>query len=65
MTLPSRTQEMSVDVPPTSKKNPSVSFSYISAPATPAAGPERIVSIGLRRTSFIVITPPSQRMIIS
>ena len=27
-----------MDVPPTSKKIPSVSFSYIKAPATPAAG---------------------------
>ena len=38
-------------------------FSYISAPATPAANPESIVKIGRRRTSSAAMTPPSQRMI--
>ncbi|MPN40162.1 hypothetical protein SDC9_187698 [bioreactor metagenome] len=44
---------------------PSVSFSYISAPATPAAGPDKIVKMGRLRTSSTVITPPSHRMTIS
>ena len=54
-----------MDVPPTSKKIPSVSFSYIKAPATPAAGPERMVRMGRLRTSSTVMTPPSQRITIS
>ena len=62
ITLPSFTHEISVDVPPTSKKIPSVNFSYIKAPATPAAGPDKIVRIGRFLTSSTVITPPSQRI---
>ncbi|MMZ63726.1 hypothetical protein D1872_260010 [compost metagenome] len=65
MTLPFLMTEMSTLVPPTSKKMPSEIFSYISAPATPAANPESIVNIGRFRTSSMLITPPSQRMIIS
>ncbi len=46
-------------------KIPSVTFSWNSAPAIPAAGPESIVRIGRRSTSATSITPPSLRMIIS
>ena len=55
---------MSTLVPPASKKIPSDTFSYISAPATPAARPDSMVRIGRFRTSSMLITPPSQRMII-
>ena len=65
MTLPSRIAEISVEVPPASKKIPSVIFSYMRAPATPAASPESMVKIGLFLTSSMLMTPPSQRMIIS
>ena len=54
-----------MDVPPASRKIPLDSFSYIRAPATPAARPESIVRIGRLLTSSAVITPPSQRIIIS
>ena len=37
----------------------------MSAPATPAAGPDRIVRMGRRRTSSTVMTPPSQRITMS
>ncbi|MNC59306.1 hypothetical protein D3C75_1091070 [compost metagenome] len=57
--------EISTLVPPTSKKMPSEIFSYMSAPATPAARPDSMVRIGRFRTSSMLITPPSQRMIIS
>ena len=46
-------------------KIPSVTFSWKSAPAIPAAGPESMVRIGRRSTSATSITPPSLRMIIS
>ncbi len=62
---PSRITEMSALVPPTSMKMPSETCSCISAPAMPAAGPESIVWIGRRATSSTVMTPPSDRMIIS
>jgi len=44
---------------------PSEIRSYMSAPATPAAGPDSSVSMGRCRTSSTVITPPSQRMTMS
>lgn len=56
---------MSVEVPPVSRKRPSLTRSCIRAPATPAAGPESTVSSGLRRISSSDITPPSQRITIS
>ena len=56
---------MSALVPPTSMKMPSETCSCISAPAIPAAGPDSIVWIGRRATSSTVMTPPSDRMIIS
>ena len=56
---------MSALVPPTSMKMPSETCSCMSAPAMPAAGPESMVWIGRRATSSTVITPPSDRMIIS
>jgi len=62
---PRRMTEQSALVPPTSMKMPSVTFSWKSAPAIPAAGPESIVRIGRRSTSATSITPPSLRMIIS
>ena len=43
---------------------PSDTFSYIRAPATPAARPESMVRMGRLRTSSMLMTPPSQRMII-
>ena len=64
ITLPSLITEISVEVPPTSKKIPSVTFSYIRAPATPAARPESMVRIGRFLISSTSMTPPSQRMII-
>ncbi|MNI58798.1 hypothetical protein D3C73_1139250 [compost metagenome] len=65
MTFPFLMTEISTLVPPTSKKMPSEIFSYMSAPATPAARPDSMVRIGRFRTSSMLITPPSQRMIIS
>ncbi len=56
---------MSVEVPPVSRNTPSLTRSCISAPATPAAGPDSTVSRGLRRISSRDITPPSQRITIS
>jgi hypothetical protein len=54
---------MFVLVPPTSKKTPSDTRRYISAPATVAEGPESMVKIGRLRISVTSITPPSPRMI--
>ena len=62
---PARIAQQSELVPPTSMKIPSLTFSYSSAPAMPAAGPESIVRIGRRSISRTSITPPSLRMIIS
>ncbi len=56
---------MSLEVPPTSMKMPSLMRAYINAAATPAAGPERMVRMGRRCTSSMLITPPSLRMIIN
>ncbi|WIB36927.1 hypothetical protein DEJ15_08210 [Curtobacterium sp. MCJR17_043] len=64
-TLPRRITEMSVEVPPVSRKSPSLSFSCMSAPATPAAGPDSTVSSGRRRISSRDITPPSHRITMS
>ena len=44
---------------------PSETCRYISAPATLAAGPDSMVTTGRRRISWMSITPPSPRMIIS
>ena len=44
---------------------PSETRRCISAPATLAAGPESIVMAGRRRISWMSMTPPSPRMIIS
>ena len=65
ITRPSLMADMSTEVPPTSIKMPSVICSYISAPATPAARPDSMVRMGRLRTSLMLITPPSHRMIIS
>ena len=56
---------MLVLVPPTSKKMPSDTRRYMSAPATLAAGPESSVRMGRFCTSPRSMTPPSPRMIIS
>jgi hypothetical protein len=63
-TFPRRTTLMSVEVPPVSRNTPSLTRSCISAPATPAAGPDRTVRSGRRRISSSAITPPSQRITI-
>ncbi len=44
---------------------PSETRRCISAPATDAAGPDSIVIAGRRRISWMSMTPPSPRMIIS
>ncbi len=64
-TLPRWMTLMSVEVPPVSRKTPSLTRSCIRAPATPAAGPDRTVSSGRRRISSRDMTPPSQRITIS
>ena len=56
---------MSLEVPPTSTKTPLAMRSYISAAATPAAGPESIVSTGRFRMASMSMIPPSERMTIS
>ena len=59
--LPSLTTATSVDVPPASSVITSVkpaACATRAAPSVPAAGPERIVAIGLRCTSPPAITPP-------
>jgi len=56
---------MSELVPPTSTKIPSEMRAYISAAATPAAGPESMVRMGRRRISSISMMPPSLRITIS
>ncbi|GFN09126.1 hypothetical protein Smic_76820 [Streptomyces microflavus] len=64
-TLPRRTTLMSVEVPPVSRNTPSLTRSCMSAPATPAAGPDSTVSSGRLRISSSDMTPPSQRITIS
>ncbi len=62
---PPRITPIFVLVPPTSKKMPSDTRRYMSAPATLAAGPDSMVSTGRFCTSVRSITPPSPRMIMS
>ena len=58
---PSLITATSVDVPPPSSvitfRNPACSATS-AAPSVPAAGPDRIVVIGLAPTSLPAITPP-------
>ena len=54
-----------VVVPPTSKYIAFEALRYISEPITDAAGPDNAVSMGRFLISFISITPPSPRIIIS
>ena len=56
---------MLVVVPPTSKYTPLEARRYIKEPMTEAAGPESMVKTGRFFISFISITPPSPRIIIS
>ena len=62
---PLRTTEMSVLVPPTSRKIPSEIFTNANAAATPAAGPLSIVRIGRRRICAMSMMPPSLRITIN
>jgi hypothetical protein len=58
---PSLITATSVDVPPPSRvitRSKPACPATSAAPSVPAAGPERIVVIGLRRTSGPAITPP-------
>ena len=65
MTLPFLMTLISTLVPPASKKMPSDTFSYIRAPATPAARPESMVRMGRLRTLLDAHDPAvAARMII-
>ncbi len=52
-------------MPPTSTNIPLVIFRCNNAPATLAAGPERIVSIGFVLKVSMLVTPPSPFIIIN